>query len=384
LEQYVNDVYPDLKQGTEAYNEQLAWEWEKMMFRSENSSHGLDRTTLLQAAAQNRFWATFVAFTSSASKIWSAQVESMAFADMATRMAKGTDRSKVVAHAKNLMIGAVASALYGAVVRDFVRWALGWDDEEEKTLGDVAKRYGVTVLGSQMLGTAPVLGNFMSAGLNRIITGDKGSPYSMSTVESLATSSFKTAMGIVDAADSLWNNKLTPEGEQKWIDDILKAMSYSAEPVGLVTRTPLPALRQYWKAIYGNVVDQAGKHREDTGNLSNAEANRNANKILKEKQGEPLTDEYARIARGLRLENYRDFKDGLSSLKEKRPNISYKDLQARVRSQFAALNSIESGRLTAAQVGLNADALASLRLERRIQLDQLDVFWQKYRNEQKE
>jgi hypothetical protein len=299
-------------------------------------------------------------------------------------MDEGAARTKVIDHAYNLMVGAIASALYGAAVRDFVRWALGWDDDEEKTWGDIAKRYGVTVLGSQILGTAPVLGNFLSAGLNRIVTGDKGSPYSMSTVESLATSTFKTTMGLVDAADSLWNNKLTPEGKQKWVSDILKAISYSAEPVGLVTRTPLPALRQYFKAIYGNVEGQAADWRERNGYLTAQEANRNANKILKEKQGEPLTDEYARIARGLRLENYRDFKDGLSSLKEKRPNISYKDLQARVRSQFAALNSIESGRLTAAQVGLNADALASLRLERRIQLDQLDVFWQKYRNEQKE
>jgi hypothetical protein len=258
---------------------------------------------------------------------------------------------------------------------------VGFNDDEEEW-EDVMKRFGARMAGGQILGSAPIVGNFLSSFTNAIVTGEPSSPYSMSTIQSLADATNRTFNNLVAASRSLIDGTVTGDGRQKWVDDLAKAGWSSLDPLGVVTRLPLPAVRQYYRIAENLIESSNGKHRKEMGYLTNEEANENARKLSREKTGE-ISDEFNRIRRGLMNEDYRAFKDGVNRLKEVRPNAGHKEIAGAINRQFSALSAIESGRTTPSEIGLNESSLMDIRQQRRILMDQLNVFWRRYAEEKK-
>jgi hypothetical protein len=372
IREWMKGERKDLKEDTDAWNEEFARQWELMMFRSENTSHGADRTALLQKAANDRWFGTLVMFTSSVSKIMSAQLEAVAYAQMAAYSNDPTQKAESSEKAKKLMSGFLTSAVMGATIRAAIDVMMEEPDEEKDML-TIAREYVAKIIGGQLLGSIPLLGGTILGPLaTSAITGENVRPFSLSTWDSLAQSTYRTAAGLYKTIEAGITREVNEKGELVVFDEFWKTFRAAADPVGVARKLPLPAIRQYYD-MSTRLLERASKPwREGSGNLSNEELNAAARKSAQGDKETQLTDEYSRILRAVRRGDERGFRNALKDLEAKRPSDGYKEIRRRIEGQYSGLRSIEAGR---AQVNINTEALNEIKRERQAMLESLNELW---------
>lgn len=111
------------------FNEKVAREWERSMFRSENTGHGMEMTGAIASGRRHAAAAPWFMFSSSTSKIFSAAVRSA--------LAASRGEKALALTAASGFLGAITwAAMAGAGLAR----ARGGDDEDESFVSDVAKR----------------------------------------------------------------------------------------------------------------------------------------------------------------------------------------------------------------------------------------------------
>jgi hypothetical protein len=325
----------DLEVGSDAYYREVAREWQKMMFRSENTSHGLGMSGLITAGKRSPWIAPWMIFSSSVSKIYSN-------ARRAVVMAQRGQYKQALMVASSVM----ASWVVASGMRRLVRNAIRPEDEEEERsfAGDLA-REGV--------GQLPIIGSVLSSALMSIETGRPG--FSAGTIldESL-TASGRILTNTFNAFESIATDAATREGDPQWQKDALKAIEGVAELTAMATGTPYSALSDWGKLItkvtgekesgsdfMANLLKERGLDRDpDLTKTRSDQMNRIYRAILEEDPAR-FQDAVDRLAQGTgervtRAEIGRSIRGRYNKTWEVRRNIRMSDMTESQRERVQA------------------------------------------------
>jgi len=182
-EHHVAATMPELKAGGEAHGNAVGREWERLMFRGENTGHGGDMTGALAYGRDNVWFGAFVRFMSSVSKIYSVGV----------RGALQFQRGEYAA-AKNSLAALLASSAMAAMVREMVTSMKGDDDEDEGIPERIALR-----VATEAAGYLPILGSSVVAPAVRVMAGKPTYIYPSSMTEGALIDTGETTLALFRA-----------------------------------------------------------------------------------------------------------------------------------------------------------------------------------------
>ena len=205
-ERFIGQQRPRVEAGTDNYYDLVAREWERMMYRGENTGHGGDMTGALALGRRNPYFAPLVMFTSSVSKIYSAGVRArlqLQRGDM-----KGSTKS---------FIGLVAALLWAAGVREgFARMRKPQDEPVTTALPKRALK--------DFLGFVPVLGPAVLQPLFSKATGGSAFSYPSSTLESTMQDMSNTGVAMITTIEKAMADELDAQGEAAYKKSLWKSI----------------------------------------------------------------------------------------------------------------------------------------------------------------
>lgn len=329
----------NLEEGTEEFNRAVAKEWSLIMFRSENTSHGADRTGVFQFAAKHPFAKFFIMFQSAVSKQFSLAAEGI------LQIQQGGAKNRREGIAK---LGLFFTSVYmsAAISRAFYGFMFPPKDEEEEKKTWLEFFAGMIAAPASAI---PVLGNFISTGIENIAAAASGrpeigirKPMQIDLVSSLVFSSLDSgiALGrfIADLSDQEIN-EIT--GNPKYVDSFLRLVQKVASPVSMLSGAPIGGGMQLWnlfitkprEALFAG--DEA-KRKETTKKIKDK---------IKAERPEPIKQEVAKLYFAAMNNNQNEFARAYKELKAKRKNFSLKDAREYIsrREEFIISRLVESG-----------------------------------------
>lgn len=360
----------DLKEGTEEFDRAVAREWNLMMFRSENTSHGADRTGWFQMAGRNPIFKVFIMFQSAVSKQYSLFAEAVIQAQQGGRQNLQDAAMKMGFVAASVYMSlAISSAFFGILFPP--------DEEDEKTLADV-----MGTLLSAPLSIVPVLGNTLQSMVSGWFSPENvRKPMQIDIISSFI-------FGTVDALDltaktlrQMGEGEIdTKTGNPKWWNTSFKAVEKGLNLLGVVTGTPIGGLLQS-----GKFVKRLGERAWDgvNGDLpSDEEFQKKLAKIKRETAPEPTTQEYAKMYFAVTENNQNKFNRALRDLREKNPNASRDTMLAAIRRrpEFIIVSMVDRGDIKIGEHGVTRDEYLSKKALRR-SMEQMAIdMWRESRD----
>jgi hypothetical protein len=341
----------ELEQGTEGFNRAVAREWNLMMFRSENTSHGADRTGFFQFAAKNPMAKIFIMFQSAVSKQYSLFAEAVIQAQQGGRenLQEAAMKMSFVS-ASVYMSLAISSAFYGILFPP--------DEEDETTAVDVMGR-----LLSAPLAIVPVLGNT----LQTMVAGWFSPENIRKPLQLDILSSF--VFGTIDAFDLAFKGIRqigegdidTKTGNPEWWNTSFKAIEKGFNLFGIAKGIPIGGLIQSAK-----FVKRLGERVWDgvDGDMpSDEDFQKKLAKVKREAAPEPTTQEYAKMYFAVAENNPNKFKRALRDLKEKNPKVTRNNMieSIRRRPEFLIVSMVERGDVKIGEHGITRDEYLSKR-----------------------
>jgi hypothetical protein len=334
LAQQVVQDRTTLESGTEEFNRAVAREWTKMMFRSENTAHGGDRTGVFQDVGRNPALKLFVMFQSAVSKQYSLFAEAMLRAQQG-----GKENLREAA----FQLGFLSLSLYisRAISNAFYSTLFPPEDDEEKTWGQfLGKAIGTP------LSIVPVVGSFLQNTTEAIFSPENmRKPMQIDLVSSVLFGMYDVSLLFARAYGELSEEKIDEAtGNPKFWETSYRAITkagglagvYFGIPIGGVVQTAQFGLRL--KERVGDVFSGEPKTEDFQKKIKEYE---------KEQRTEPVTQEYAKIFFAVTEDNQREFNRALKDLKAKRPDLSRKDVinAIRRRPEFRVVGMVRSGKM---------------------------------------
>jgi hypothetical protein len=341
----------ELEQGTEEFNRAVAREWNLMMFRSENTSHGADRTGFFQFAAKNPMAKIFIMFQSAVSKQYSLFAEAVIQAQQGGRenLQEAAMKMSFVS-ASVYMSLAISSAFYGILFPP--------DEDDETTAIDV-----MGTLLSAPLAIVPVLGNT----LQTMVAGWFSPENIRKPLQLDILSSF--IFGTIDAFDLAFKGIRqigegdidTKTGDPKWWNTSFKAIEKGFNLFGIAKGIPIGGLMQSAK-----FVKRLGERVWDgvDGDMpSDEDFQKKLAKVKREAAPEPTTQEYAKMYFAVAENDPNKFKRALRDLKEKNPKVTRNNMieSIRRRPEFLIVSMVERGDVKIGEHGITRDEYLSKR-----------------------
>jgi hypothetical protein len=334
LAQQVVQDRTTLESGTEEFNRAVAREWTKMMFRSENTAHGGDRTGVFQDVGRNPALKLFVMFQSAVSKQYSLFAEAMLRAQQG-----GKENLREAA----FQLGFLSLSLYisRAISNAFYSTLFPPEDDEEKTWGQfLGKAIGTP------LSIVPVVGSFLQNTTEAIFSPENmRKPMQIDLVSSVLFGMYDVSLLFARAYGELSEEKIDEAtGNPKFWETSYRAITkagglagvYFGIPIGGVVQTAQFGLRL--KERVGDVFSGEPKTEDFQKKIKEYE---------KEQRTEPVTQEYAKIFFAVTEDNQKEFNRALKDLKAKRPDLSRKDVinAIRRRPEFRVVGMVRSGKI---------------------------------------
>jgi 2-polyprenyl-3-methyl-5-hydroxy-6-metoxy-1,4-benzoquinol methylase len=343
----------DLQQGTPEFDRAVAREWNLMMFRSENTSHGADRTGWFQEAGRNPTFKLFIMFQSAVSKQYSLFAEAVIQAQQGGRENLKEAAMKMAFVATSVYMSlAISSAFYGILFPS--------DEDEDKELGQVvADTLGLLI--SAPLSMVPVVGNTMQS----MVSGWFSPENMRKPLQIDMLSNF--VFGMVDTFDiaaksirQLSSDEIdTKTGDPRWWNTSYKAIEKAAGLTGIAFRLPLAGILQT-----GKFAKRLGESAWDgiNGDLPTDEAfQKKLAKVKRELAPESTTQEYAKLYFAVAEGNQNKFNRALRDLREKNPKADRDSVLAAIRRrpEFLIVSMIENGTIKVGEHGVTRDEYLS-------------------------
>jgi hypothetical protein len=329
----------NLEEGTEEFNRAVAKEWSLIMFRSENTSHGADRTGVFQFAAKHPFAKFFIMFQSAVSKQFSLAAEGL------LQIQQGGAKNRREGLSK---LGLFFTSVYmsAAISRAFYGFMFPPKDEEEEKKTWLEFFAGMIAAPASAI---PVLGNFISTGIENfgaIASGkpDIGirKPMQIDLISSFSFSSYELAMAFGKFVSDLSDQEINEiTGNPKYVDSFLRVAQKASSPASMLSGIPFGGGMQLWnlfvtkprEVLFGG--DEA-KRKETTKKIKDT---------IKAERPEPIKQEVAKLYFAAMENNQKQFARAYKELKAKRKNFSLKDARDYIsrREEFIISRLVESG-----------------------------------------
>ena len=205
-EQKIAETMPALEEGSEEHNREVNYEWMRMLFNGENSSHGGDLSGALAWGRRSPLATTFVMFQSAVSRIYS----------LAWKGVMEKDPKKRAGAATGLMLSlSLATAV--RLMFDF------FDDWEEPEAEDAVRRF----LG-EAVAPIPILGGLLVPMMNRLM-GHGGPVYPASVAEEFMGDVAQFGVDVLKTGQAAVTKELNASGEYQVGEEALKLLDSGAE-----------------------------------------------------------------------------------------------------------------------------------------------------------
>ena len=229
-----------VKPDADGYNELVAREWERLMFRGENTSHGMEHTGALALGRENNWFGSFVMFTSSVSKIYTAKMESFMSIERAWQYNKqgDPDAAKIEAlNARGFITGSVMSLVFVGAMREILRYSMGFADEDEQNIEDLAKNMAKR-MPRELVGYAPVLGSNVFEPTVRALMQQQGARFSATIWDDVLGQMSNTGTGLINAVNAEMEGTLEADGSRASLRHLQRAAEGTARLGSIYTGLP--------------------------------------------------------------------------------------------------------------------------------------------------
>lgn len=192
------------------YGELVAREWERLMFRGENTGHGMELSGFLAEGRRNPVFMSMVIFTSSVSKIYSAAMRSSLASARAVRQWRAGDHAGARASRQTAVGGlaaVAASTAWVTLVREFLKSMRGTDDD------DALWRRGAKTYATELAALVPLLGPNLLAPALRVVLGEWSQARPSSLIDSVWVDAAKTLAGVYGAVAAALDDVVDADGE---------------------------------------------------------------------------------------------------------------------------------------------------------------------------
>lgn len=339
----------ELAEGTEEFNRAVAREWNLMMFRSENTSHGADRTGWFQMAGRNPMFKIFIMFQSAVSKQYSL------FAEAVIQAQQGGRENLQDAAMK---MGFVAASVYMslAISRLFYGILFPPDEDEEKNWVDT-----LGTLVSAPLAIVPVLGNTLQSMVAGWFSPENiRKPMQLDVISSFIFGTMEAADLAFKAVRQVGEGEIdTKTGDPKWWNTSFRAIEKGLNLLGIARGLPIGGILQS-----GKFVKRLGERVWDSvdGDMpSDEEFQKKLAKVKREMAPEPTTQEYAKMYFAVAENNQKKFNRAMKDLLAKNPNASRETMIAAIRRrpEFILVSMVERGDVKIGDHGITRDEYLS-------------------------
>lgn len=249
-ERQMAESRPDLAVGSDEFYEQVAREWERMMYRGENTAHGFELSGALAHGRRNPAWGSFVMFQSSTSKIYSLLPRA------AGQLKRGDIRGATKSFAAFL-----GSQTYSAWARTLTGYIRG-----QREGGDVfpvdegARKRFIKTVAQEAAGLPPFIGNSLKS-IARRASGEGTFFFPTSTIEGMLKQGSMAAAGLVTAAQDYLENEYNREGEPAYADKLGRSLRDLASMTATMKGIPFEGLTKDMPALvrtaFGLVKEEA-------------------------------------------------------------------------------------------------------------------------------
>lgn len=325
-----------LQEGTEEFNRAVAREWNLMMFRSENTAHGADRTGAFQFAGRHPVFKVFIMFQSAVSKQYSLFVEAML-------QAQQGGRQNLQDAATKLAFLSISLAASRAISQAFYSVLFPPEDEEEKEktwaqlLGKVA---------GTPLSIVPVVGPTLQNFTESFFSPDQmRKPMQIDLISSFIFGIGDTLMLTRKAIDQLTDEQIDEAtGNAKFWETSYRAIKKALAVGGIPTGVPAAGVVQTGELGF--------KLFENLRDVFNDEPKtEDFQKKVREYEGslktEPVRQEMAKLYFAVTENDQKAFNRAYKDILAKRPDIKRSDLinSIRRRQDFRVVGMVRSGKL---------------------------------------
>jgi hypothetical protein len=331
-----------LEQGTEQFDRAVAREWTLMMFRSENTSHGADRTGVFQFAAKHPFAKFFIMFQSAVSKQFSMAAEGL------LQIQQGG--------AKNRREGITKLAMFGLSVftsAAISSWFYGFmfppkdEEEEQKTWLEFFSKMIAAPVAS-----IPVLGNFLSTSVENFGALASGKPefgirrpMQIDLISSFTFGVYDTMVQVGKFISDLSDQEINEiTGDPKYVDSMGRLTKKALGPISMLTGVPITGGMQLWNLL----VEKPRETLFGGDQQKRQEVTKKIKEAQKAERPEPIRQEVAKIYFAATEGNPKQFARAFKELKAKRPDASLKDVQdyIRRREEFLIARLVDRGEIS--------------------------------------
>jgi hypothetical protein len=325
-----------LQDGTEDFNRAVAREWALMMFRSENTAHGSDRTGVFQVAGRNPVFKLFIMFQSAVSKQYSLFAEAML-------QAQQGGRQNLQEAATKLVFLSISLAASKAISQAFYSLLFPPEEEEEK------EKTWAQLLG-KVIGTplsiVPVVGSTLQNATEAFFSPEQmRKPMQIDLLSSFVFGSYDALMLSRKAFDQLTDEQIDEAtGNAKFWETSYRALKKALAVGGIATGAPVAGVIQ---------TGELGlRLTENFKNIFNDEPKtEDFQKKVKEyensQKAEPVRQEMAKLFFAVTENDQKAFNRAYKDILAKRPDIKRSDLinSIRRRQDFRVVGMVRSGKL---------------------------------------
>ncbi len=273
-EMYVKETR-GINESTPEYYDEVAREWERSMFRSENTAHGMELTGALSYARTNAAFAPFVMFSSSTSKIYSAAMRSV--------LAGQRGDKKQAALSAAGFIGATA---WAAVVGQILSELRNPPDDDEDFAKKVAKRGARDAVRS-----IPVLGSLALEPILVKVLKERPGMYTGNLWIDQSRAAVSGVTDIYTAVENWLTDKPLKGNERSNLDRFLDGLDKTAEAASPLFGVPYGGAKDVYRLTSGltgqnltdkEIFDNAHRNLEKKLSAVKEEHQRIINRMLRE------------------------------------------------------------------------------------------------------
>lgn len=295
----------------DGYNEAVAREWERLMFRGENTGHGMEHTGALALGRENPWFGSFVMFTSSVSKIYSAKTESFMSIERArqySRQGNPAGAKKEAVNARGFIAASVMSLIFVGVVRELLRYSMGFADEDEQTPEALAKNMAKR-MPRELVGYAPVLGSNVFEPTMRALMQQQGAQFSATIWDDVLGHMANTGTALINATNAELEGSLEADGSRTSLRHLERAAEGAVRLGSIYTGLPYSG----GKGI-GRVVN-------NLSGLMGEDPSEELAGILRQVQRErDVSQQNRMIIRSMNMMDDKMFRKAVTEIREARPD----------------------------------------------------------------
>lgn len=287
-EKEVSEFFPHLEEGSDAYYEQVATEWAKMINRSESTSSPMEMNRWIALGRKRPFFGMLSMFQSAASKVYASGRMGV------NEIAKGNTSA-----GSKMLLGAALSSAFVMSMRQLMDEMLYEEEEERSTwLGDMI---------NEISGTMPMMGHFVRPLVSSYEYGTPFGERPETPFSDLFQSSVRTITNTADGVSAYVNQEYTAEGTPKATEELQDVATEASKVIGLITGMPVESVMQN--------VEMARRLGGLTEERKEKILNRIQSRIKEEEQTSDLPAR-RQIYGGAKHDVYERFADGMERMKQ--------------------------------------------------------------------